>query len=257
LTLQPADRKDSMTGISANSAARREQARLPRIVLSGLVLLALTLSGCALLGGGTPALDTYELSAPTPPEGPRRRSVQVLIAEPSALKAFDGQNIVIRPADGAIEYLKGAQWADRLPVVIQTRLAETFQKSGRFGGVGTPGEGLAIDYQVIADIRAFEVRVGRGSGAHIELYVRILNDRNGVVRASKTFVANAALGGGSGNDAYVAALDAAFSEAAVAIVDWSSSIMTGPVPRPATADAGPAPASTQQPPAAQAGATNG
>jgi cholesterol transport system auxiliary component len=222
--------------------------------LSGLVLLALTLSGCALLGGGTPQLDTYELTAPKPKEGPRRHGVQVLIAEPSALKAFDGQNIVIRPATGVIQYLAGAQWADRLPVVVQARLTDTFQKSGRFGGVGTPGEGLAIDYQVIADIRAFEVRVGQGGVAHIELFVRVLNDRNGVVKASKTFVAEARMGGGRGNDAYVAALDAAFGQAAVEIVNWSASIMVTPVPRAVAAQA----VAPQSPaPVVQAGATKG
>ena len=127
-----------------------------------LALLALLLPGCALLGGGTPQLDTYELSAPTPDGGAPPAARQVLIAEPSALKALDGQNIVIKPAPGVIQYLKGAQWADRLPKVVQARLAETFQKSGRFGGVGKPGEGLAIDYQVIVEIRAFEVSVEAG-----------------------------------------------------------------------------------------------
>ena len=151
--------------------------------------------------------------------------LQVLIAEPSALKALDGQNIVIKPAPGVIQYLKGAQWADRLPKVVQARLAETFQKSGRFGGVGKPGEGLAIDYQVIVDIRAFEVSVEAGDGADIELFVRVLNDRNGVVKASRTFEASAAGRRRQGNDAYVAALDAAFGEAAVDIVKWSASVM--------------------------------
>jgi cholesterol transport system auxiliary component len=150
--------------------------------------------------------------------------VQVLIAEPSALKALDGQNIVIKPAPGVIQYLEGAQWADRLPKVVQARLAETFQKSGRFGGVGMPGEGLAIDYQVIVDIRAFDVRVDQGKLADIELFVRILNDRNGVVKASKTFEATASVSG-EGNDSYVAGLDAAFGQAAVEIVSWSASVM--------------------------------
>jgi cholesterol transport system auxiliary component len=188
--------------------------------LSGLLSLALLLPGCA----STPKLDTYELSAPSPAEGARRRGVQVLIAEPSALKALDGQNIVIKPAPGVIEYLKGAQWADRLPKVVQARLADSFQNSGRFGGVGRPGEGLAIDYQVIVDIRAFEVSVGGGDSANIELFVRVLNDRDGVVRASRTFEASAPVSG-AGNDAFVAALDAAFGSAAVDIVNWSASVM--------------------------------
>ena len=52
------------------------------------------------------------------------------------------------------------------------------------------------------------------------MFVRVLNDRNGEVRASRTFEASAPVGGGKGNDAYVAALDAAFGEAAVDIVTW-------------------------------------
>ena len=69
---------------------------------------------------------------------------------------------------------------------MQARLAETFQRSGSFAGVGKPGEGLAIDYQVIAEIRSFEVRVDGGEHAEVELFVRILNDRNGEVRASRS-----------------------------------------------------------------------
>lgn len=192
----------------------------PRVFLTGLVLVALALSGCAR----TPKLDTYELTAPTPSGGLRHGRLQVLITEPTALKALDGQNIVIKPAPGVIQYLKGAQWADRLPKVVQARLADAYQKSGRFGGVGKPGEGLAIDYQVIVDIRSFDVEVEHGSRAHVELFVRVVNDRDGVVKASKTFEAGAAVSGNS-NDGYVAALDAAFGDAAAAIVVWSAGVM--------------------------------
>ena len=185
--------------------------------------MSLLLSGCALLGGSKP-LDTYELTAPAAERGKGRSRRQVLIAEPSALKALDGENIVIKTAPGSIQYLKGAQWADRLPKIVQARLAETFQRSGNFGGVGKPGEGLAIDYQVIVEIRAFEVRVDLGETADVELYVRILNDRNGVVRASQTFTASAPVLG-TGNNAYVNALDAAFGQAAVEIVRWADSLI--------------------------------
>ena len=195
-------------------------------LLSGAALLALVLSGCAALPGGGPApLDTYELSAPTPDAPRRRRGMQILIAEPSALKSLDGQNIVITPAPGVIQFLKGAQWADRLPKVVQSRLADSFQRSGSFGGIGKPGEGLAIDYQVLTEIRAFQIDVGQVNHADVEIFVKVLNDRNGVVRASRTFEANAPVAGGSGNDAYVRALDRAFGEVASEIVRWSVSVM--------------------------------
>jgi cholesterol transport system auxiliary component len=180
--------------------------------------LVLTLAGCAALGGKPAPLDTFELSAPSVEmRGHSRR--QILIAQPSALKALDSQNIVIRPSDHSIQFLKGAQWADRLPLIVQARLAETFQRSGSFAGVGKPGEGLAIDYQIIV-----EVRVNGGEHADVDLFVRILNDRNGEVRASKSFTASAPVSG-SGNAAYVGALDSAFGQAAKDIVHWTDSVI--------------------------------
>jgi cholesterol transport system auxiliary component len=192
--------------------------------MSAVALLGLALVSCAALPGGRPApLDTFELSAPPlKAHGQSRR--QILIAQPSALKALDGQSIVIRPPDQSIQFLKGAQWADRLPLIVQARLAETFQRSGSFAGVGKPGEGLAIDYQVIVEIRSFEVRVDGGEHAEVDLFVRLLNDRNGEVRASKSFTATAPVSGG-GNQAYVQALDSAFGDAARQIVRWTDSVI--------------------------------
>jgi cholesterol transport system auxiliary component len=193
---------------------------------SGAAVLALVLSGCAALpGGGPKPLDTYQLSAPSPHTGRNRRGTQILIAEPSALKALDGESIVIEPTPGVIQFLKGAQWADRLPKIVQARLAEAFQRSGSFGGVGKPGEGLAIDYQVTAEIRAFQVRVNQQDSADVEIFVKVLNDRNGVVRASRSFEASVPVSGGGGNDAYIRALDVAFHDVASEIVRWSTSVI--------------------------------
>ncbi len=187
-------------------------------------IAAMLLPGCAALPGGGPApLDTYDLtSAGVQADGPRRSRTQILIAEPTALKVLDGENVVIRPSAGTVEFLKGAQWADRLPRIVQSRLAETMQASGRYGGVGKPGEGLAIDYQIVTEIRAFEIRVDGSSRADIRLYVKVLNDRNGVVRAARTFQAQAPVGG-AGNDAYVGALDRAFGQVSGEIASWVAS----------------------------------
>jgi cholesterol transport system auxiliary component len=184
-------------------------------------LALLSLPGCAaLLGGAPPALDTFELTVPVvEPAGPNRPRTQLLIAEPSALRALDGENIVIRTSAGSIEYLRGAQWADRLPRMIQARLADSFQATGRLGGVGRPGEGLAIDYQLIADIRAFEVRVYGNRRASIEMSVRILNDRNGTVRAARVFEVEVPITG-TGNEAFVNALDRAHHDLAREMVPW-------------------------------------
>lgn len=190
------------------------------------MMSALLLPGCAALPGGGPApLDTYDLSAQASDRaGARRSRTQVLVAEPSALKVLDGENVVIRPSAGSIEFLSGAQWADRLPRIVQSRLVEGLQATNRFGGVGRPGEGLAIDYQLVTDIRAFEIRLDGQRRANVVLYVKVLNDRNGVIRAARSFEASAPVAG-SGNDAYVAALDRAFAQASADLVRWASHVM--------------------------------
>lgn len=194
--------------------------------LTAILGASLVLCGCAAFGGGgSKQLDTYELTAPTPATTGRRLSRrQAIVAEPSALKALDGENIVIRSSTTSLQYLDGAQWSDRLPKIVQARLVEAFQRSGRLGGVGQPGEGLAVDYQVIADIRAFEIRVDGADRAYVKISVKLLDDRNGVVRSTRVFESGAPLAT-SGNDAYVAALDAAFGDVAAEIVSWAISRM--------------------------------
>jgi cholesterol transport system auxiliary component len=182
----------------------------------GAGLLLCLLAGCSSIGGAE-KLNTYDLTAPQKVSaGPRKGKVQVLVTEPTALKALDSENIVVREGAGQIQYLGGAQWGDRLPKIVQARLIEAFERSGRFGGIGRPGEGLAIDYQIITDIRAFGIQDGV---AEIEIAAKILNDRNGVVRGSKVFAAS--VNAGTGPDALVKALDQAFAEVASELVTWA------------------------------------
>jgi cholesterol transport system auxiliary component len=55
----------------------------------------------------------------------------------------------------------------------------------------------------------------------VALFVRLLNDRNGVVVGEKLFEADAPVSGG-GNDAYVGALDRAFGDVASDLTAWIS-----------------------------------
>lgn len=86
--------------------------------------------------------------------------------------------------------------------------------------VGKPGQGLAIDFQVVTDIRAFQIEADGGSRADVEISVKLLNDRNGTVRAQRVFSATAPVQG-SGNRDYIAALDKAFRSVSAEIVGWT------------------------------------
>jgi cholesterol transport system auxiliary component len=184
------------------------------VIVSGLSLL---LASC---GGGAAKNDTFGLSSVPDVTGPMARGQQILVPEPSALKALDSDQIVIRPSLAEIQYLSRSQWNDRLPKIVQAKLVQAFENTGVVGGVGKPGEGLAIDFQVVTDIRAFEVRTDGPDTAVVELSVKIVNDRNGTVRAQKVFRGSAPVGG-AGNPAFVMALDAAFAGVTADIVAWT------------------------------------
>lgn len=186
--------------------------------LAALMAGVAALGGCAALGGGAQK-DTYELSSIPPVKGPYSRGRQVVVTDPGALKSLDGANIVIRTSPSSIQYLAKSQWNDNLPEIIQEKLVEALEDSGRLGGVGKPGDGIAVDYLISPTIRAFEIITGGGNTAVVEISVRIINDRNGVVRAQRVFQATAPVLADD-NEGFVAALDQANGKVLNDIVAW-------------------------------------
>ncbi|RFZ89206.1 ABC transporter [Shinella sp. WSJ-2] len=184
-----------------------------------IAVLAATLAAC---GSKAANNDTFSLSAQSSVEGPSAKSRQLLVPQPSALKALDSEQIVIRPTPSEIQYLAKAQWSDSLSKMVQAKLVQAFENTGRLGGVGMPGQGLAIDYQLVTDIRSFEVQASGADTAVVEISAKLLNDRNGTVRSQKVFRATVPVSG-AGNPAFVKALDAAFARVTADIVGWTLS----------------------------------
>ncbi len=184
--------------------------------------IAVPMMMAALASCGSAPNDTFDLSAVSTPVSTKAsaRNRQLLIADPSALKALDSEQILVRVAGSEVQYLKKSQWSDKLTRVVQSKLVEAFEDTGRLGGVGKPGQGLAIDYQLISDVRAFEIAAGGGDRGVVEISVKLLNDRNGSVKAQKVFRAEAP-SKGSSSSAYVAALDQAFGLVTGEIVAWT------------------------------------
>ena len=181
-----------------------------------LPLLAALLGGC-----GSTNSDTYDLSASVKANGPSVKNRQILIPTPTALQALDSNQIVIRVSPSEIQYLGKSQWSDKLSKMVQSKLVEAFENTGKLGGVGVPGQGLAIDYQIVTDIRSFEISaVGGQKTATVEISEKILNDRTGTVKAQNVFRKVVSVSGGSNPD-FVRALDAAFAGVTSELVDWT------------------------------------
>lgn len=190
------------------SAAKRAAIALP--------VVALLLAGC----GGGAKNDTFDLSVNPDGNGPAAKSRQMLIPQPTALSALDSNQILVRVSSSEIQYLSKSQWGDKLPRMVQSKLVEAFENTHKLGGVGVPGQGLAIDFQLVTDIRSFEIDSAGHSQAVVEISAKILNDRSGTIKAQNTFRKVVPVSGGANAD-FVKALNAAFGDVVTEIVDWT------------------------------------
>lgn len=184
--------------------------------------IALPLAALLLAGCGTKANnDTFDLAlTPMADATSSARSRQILVPEPTALKSLNSEQVLVRVSPSEIQYLADSQWSDRLPRMVQSKLVEAFENTGKLAGVGQPGQGLAIDYQIVADIRAFEIDTSGADSANVEISVKILNDRNGSVRAQRVFRASVPVTG-QANNQFVAAINRAFAKVGAEIVEWT------------------------------------
>lgn len=189
----------------------RSRSRIPLRSLAaaaGLGLLAACSSG--------PAPTTFDLSAPRSAVRAGGVSGQVVVAEPVTIQTFEADRIIVKDGAGAVSFLGGAQWADRLPRLIQARLIQTFENASRLRAVSRPGDRVTADYQLNTEIRAFLIDAPAGE-AVVELSVKLVDDRTGRIRAARVFSARTPVGAvDAGNAAQ--ALDRSLSTVLLEVV---------------------------------------
>jgi cholesterol transport system auxiliary component len=192
-------------GALGNRVASSARERLPRVNRLAVLLLAAALAGCTSLIAGAPSA-IYDLIAPGEPVA-AQGAAQVLVPEPTTVRALD--------TDYA--YLPGVVWSDRLPKLLQTRLVQTLQNSGRARAVSVPGQGILVDFQVVLDVRAFELTQ---EGAVADFVAKVMDDSNGRVVGTRSF-RHVVPVTSRGSAAVVQALDQAMDQAFVEIANWA------------------------------------
>jgi len=201
----------------ANGTMTRQSGGLSRRHLLGFAGVSLVLGACANSAPtalyGLSAADSSGLAG-------RRKSAQVLVTRPRALKALDTEYIAVVEQGPVYSYFPNVAWADSLPSVVQSKIVETLQNTNRLRGVGLPGDGLLIDYQLQTELRAFELRVdGRNRGT-VEIAAKLVNDRNGRNVSSRVFRAETS-SGGTAPDQAVTALNRSADEVLAQMASWT------------------------------------
>jgi cholesterol transport system auxiliary component len=176
--------------------------------------MALALAGC----GSSPLL-TYDLTAPRDPPA-RAIGLQIVVSEPAAIAPLDADRIVVRSATQGLTVLPGAQWSDRLPELVQSRMIQAFENARLLKAVGRPGDRLVPDYNLVSEIRRFEIDAARGE-AIVEIAVKLVGDRSGRIAAARVFEARVPSGAGTGAEAS-ATLDRALAQVLRELVAWTA-----------------------------------
>lgn len=193
-----------------------DQPRLARCRRLLPVLLAgLSLSLIASCSSAPRA--TYDLTPAGGGFAARAGHGQLAVLRPEATLPADSDRIVVRAGPQSVAYLTGAQWADKLPSLVQSRLIESFQNAHLLREVGRPG--MLADFSLQTSIRRFEFDAERGVAA-VEISVQILS-QSGRIIAGRLFSGDVPVAS-SDPPAVAAALDAALSQVMRDIVIWTA-----------------------------------
>lgn len=193
----------------------------PRVLITAMAvaLSGILLGGC--LGTGVSPPTIYDLSAPKVMTltAPRAAKFQLVVNEPSAVRALESDRILIK--DGVrVSYYKGAAWSDRLPRLLQARMVEAFQNAGLVSAVGSRADRLDADYELATQVQSFQVEINQGQAeAHASLYVKVIAGGTGKMVASRGFESRVAT---SSKDVgkMVVALNQAFENVLNEVVPW-------------------------------------
>ena len=205
------------------SGHSRDRFRLDRRVLLGQALAAAA-GGCVpILPGQGPAPRTFRVT-PKYTFDPKLPAAKwsLAVAEPVSERTLDTDRIAVVTNGIGVDYVALAFWVDRAPAMVQTLIVQSFRNSGRVDQVGTNRDRVRPDFQLVSDLRAFQLNRG-GSGSDV---VRVLLNaqllrmprRNSVGRES---FANELAPAGDGIDAVVAAFDEALGKVLKELVAWT------------------------------------
>jgi cholesterol transport system auxiliary component len=182
---------------------------------AGLLVVGLGLAAC-----GGPPPTTFDLAQRESATKTLHLRRQLIVAEPTALQSLDSDHVLVRRPDGTLATLAHAQWSDRLPRLMQSRIVQAFENAGAAGQVGPFGGTVSADMTLEVELRVFEVDVGAGQGK-IEFAAKLVNSTSGRIVSARIFQAGAA-GAGEGLAA-ASSLDQALAQALGELTRWAAS----------------------------------
>jgi len=198
-----------------------------------------------MTGGGTSQAEIpiYNLATATglPPAPEETPSWQLIVPEPTTLMGFNTDKILLQPSEGESVPVANAKWADNLPILVQARVIESFERAGYAQAVSRTSDAISADYQLLLNIRRFQISAeSEPAMAEIDFVAKLV-DKDGKIFDATTFQGGAPVSGADAQ-AYVNAFDEVFGKLAGEVVTWATQALHNApppaAPEPAEAEPG-------------------
>jgi cholesterol transport system auxiliary component len=138
---------------------------------------ALLLGGCQLINAAEEPTDLYTITPKSTFE-PDMPSVfwQLAVEVPNASAFLNTSRIAIAQSPTSSDYYAKTGWTDRAPLMVQTRIVDSFENSHKIIAVARESIGLRANYVLQSDLRNFEAMYfyGKQPIAHVRLVAKLV-----------------------------------------------------------------------------------
>ena len=152
------------------------KSRLPVLAL----LLTMPLAGCQFLAAANSATEATDLYTVTPKstfDGDMPSVLwQLAVEVPAAAANLNTGRIAIAMSPTSSDYYSKAAWTDRAPLMVQTRIVDSFENSHKIVAVARESIGLRANYVLQPDLRNFEAMYFYGGEpiAHVRIIAKLV-----------------------------------------------------------------------------------
>lgn len=84
---------------------------------------------------------------------------QLVVETPDSAAGLQTSRIAVKQKATTLDYYARSEWTDLAPRLVQTKLIESFENTGKIVSVGREGSGLRSDYVLKSELRHFEAQL--------------------------------------------------------------------------------------------------
>jgi len=183
-----------------------------------------------MTGGGKASGAAYDLSALPPDSNPAKLGKQLVVPDVNALLSYDSERVLTQTDGGQLAGLGNAKWSDNLPKLMQARIVQSFENTGSLGLVSRTVEGATPDFQLLTEIRKFQIAPGPERAAVAEISARLVAS-DGHVAAARIFSESVPVKSQDDADA-AKTLNEAFGKILAKLIPWAAETIASGAEKP-------------------------